>query len=420
MKSLIHLARTPGRWMPLSISALLTGAGIAISAPAYADPALEVLIRDVGEHDPDGAILVDLRVLNGGNELQPFPLPDRMEARLDNAGNSRTIWLERAADVPSSVIVPPGGFVRARYHINAGLEHEADGAELSIPAWNIRPTSIALRPVPAAVQLAEAPSSIHAEPGNVPKTAPPLSDRSAGNAFLANLSAYEPIYAVYGPGTNTEARIQFSFKYQLFGSRRTNGAPHSWRDGLHFAYTQRMFWDLGAHSSPFRNVDYQPELIYVSPSATLSSGISLNAQGGIRHESNGLAGTQSRSINTIYIAPMAAVPLGGGHRLSISPRLSFFVGDKSDNPDISRYRGNTSLFLQVGKDDGLRLTTSARLNFESGKGGISNDISYPLPRLLGGGADLYVFGQSFIGYGENLLDYNIRTNRFRLGVALVR
>ena len=74
----------------------------------------------------------------------------------------------------------------------------------------------------------------------------------------------------------------------------------------------------------------------------------------------------------------------------------------------------------MGKDDGLRLTTSARLNFESGKGGISNDISYPLPRLLGGGADLYVFGQSFIGYGENLLDYNIRTNRFRLGVALVR
>jgi len=39
---------------------------------------------------------------------------------------------------------------------------------------------------------------------------------------------------------------------------------------------------------------------------------------------------------------------------------------------------------------------------------------------LGGGPDFYLFGQSFIGYGENLLDYDRHTTRFRLGVALVR
>ncbi|ALR19118.1 hypothetical protein ATN00_01120 [Sphingobium baderi] len=29
------------------------------------------------------------------------------------------------------------------------------------------------------------------------------------------------------------------------------------------------------------------------------------------------------------------------------------------------------------------------------------DLFYPLPRLLGGGPDFYLFGQSFIGYGEH-------------------
>src|SRR3546814_20190894 len=83
---------------------------------------------------------------------------------------------------------------------------------------------------------------------------------------------------VYGPDTNSEARIQFSFKYQLFASRRSEGLPRSWRDGLHFGYTQRMFWDLGAYSSPFRNIDFQPELFYLTPSTTLSNGISRSEE----------------------------------------------------------------------------------------------------------------------------------------------
>ena len=117
---------------------------------------------------------------------------------------------------------------------------------------------------------------------------------------------------------------------------------------------------------------------------------------------------------------MAAIPLGSGYRLSLAPRLSLFVGDKSDNPDIRRYRGNTALSAEIGKDDGLRLSTLTRFNPASGKGAISADLSYPLPRLLGGGPDFYLFGQSFVGYGENLLDYDRKTTRLRIGVALVR
>jgi outer membrane phospholipase A len=104
----------------------------------------------------------------------------------------------------------------------------------------------------------------------------------------------------------------------------------------------------------------------------------------------------------------------------VAPRAWFYAGDLSDNPDIRRYRGNTGLFVEIGEENGLRLSTSSRFNLGSGKGAISGDLSYPLRRLLGGGPDFYLFAQSFTGYGENLLDYNKRVNRLRLGVALVR
>jgi outer membrane phospholipase A len=76
--------------------------------------------------------------------------------------------------------------------------------------------------------------------------------------------------------------------------------------------------------------------------------------------------------------------------------------------------------VEIGKDNGLRLTTSTRFNFSSGKGALNADLSYPLPRLLGGGPDFYLYVQSFVGYGENLLDYNRYATRLRVGIAMVR
>jgi phospholipase A1 len=403
----------------VSLRMLLGALGLA-AAPLHAATPVDILIRHVGERDSEGAMLVDLRLLNESEATQSVSLPDRIEARLERSGETRTIWLERARDVPGQLTVPAGGFLRAYYRFDAPRDIEAGGAKISIPAWNSLQIAIAREAPSPALRLASA-KPLERTPRDVPKeAAAPVSDRSAGNHFIPNLSVYEPIYAVYGPGTDSAARIQISFKYQLFGTQREEGLPRSWRDGLHFAYTQRMFWDVAGHSSPFRNIDYQPELFYLTPSTTLSSGVSLSAQGGIRHESNGRDGDASRSINSIYFAPMAAIPLGGGYRLSIAPRLSFFVGDTSDNPDIRRYRGNGGLFMEVGEDEGLRLFASTRFNVGSGKGAVNADLSYPLPRLLGGGPDLYLFAQGFTGYGENLLDYDRRMTRLRLGVAFVR
>lgn len=402
-----------------ALSTFLAAAVIALASPAHAQQQIEMVISGAGQRDENGAILVDLRLLNGTSEEAALALPDKVEGVIRVGGSDHNIWLERTVDGSPNLSLAAGSFARARYRIVPPPDLPLDDALLTVPAWGAAQVTIALRPTPEIPRLAQGAAPSEDGSGRT-LAAPPSADRAAGNAFLGNLSAYEPIYAVYGPGTNSEARLQISFKYQLFGTRRAEGLPRSWRDGLHFAFTQRMFWDLGAHSSPFRNIDFQPEIFYLTPSATLSNGMSISVQGGLRHESNGRSGEASRSINSLYIAPMAAIPLGSGYNLSIAPRLSLFVGDKSDNPDLRRYRGNTGLFVEVGEENGLRLTTSTRFNFSTGKGAIAADLSYPLPRLLGGGPDFYLFGQSFTGYGENLLDYDRRTTRFRIGVALVR
>lgn len=400
------------------MAAILSVTLLATPGPVSAREDVEVLIGAAQARQADGAVLVELRFLNDGAAPRPIALPDRIEADLAQGAGHRRVWLDRAEGTPPTVTVEPGGFARARYRLAAG--EAAEGALLSVPAWKTQQVATVSVPAQAGILATAQPDGEPPETASASLPPPPPSDRKTGNAFIDNLLVYQPIFAAYGPGTNTEALIQLSFRYKLFGSRQRNDLPPSWRDGLHFAYTQRMFWDLEADSSPFRNIDYQPELIYIAPSVTLDNRFTLSAMAGIRHESNGRDGDASRSINSIYAAPMAAIPLGDGYRLTVAPRLSLYIGDKSDNPDIVRYRGHGALFMEVGKDDGLRLSTSTRFNFSSAKGAVSADLSYPLPRLLGGGPDVYLFGQSFIGYGENLLDYNRRVTRFRIGLALVR
>lgn len=401
-----------------TLSSAATALAIVAAAPAWAQDDVEIMISRAIAPSDDDAGLVDLRVLNTGTGTRSLALPARIEARLVITGTSRLVSLARSDETPETVILAPGGFARARYRLDAA--DASPNSLLSIPQWGGQQVALAAA-FPPRQTPAKPSSAAKASVAQAPDVAtPPVADRSVGNAFLANLSAYEPIYAVYGPGTNSAARIQLSFKYQLFGSRAREDRPASVRDGLYFAYSQRMFWDLGAESSPFRNVDYQPEIFYLSPPAALSDRVTVSGQIGLRHESNGRDGAASRSLNTVYIAPMTAVSLGGDWRLSLAPRLWLFVGDRSDNPDIKRYRGNSGLFMEIGQDDGLRLSTSTRVGFGSGKVAVSADVSYPLRRILRGAPDFYLFGQSFVGYGENLLDYNIRTTRFRIGVALVR
>lgn len=382
-------------------------------------------------------VRVEITLLNPTSAKEARDLPNEIVAELTMDGQSIPVTLRRPEGAPA-LKAATGGFVQGEYlfalppGVQAGKgvlalarEKSALGYAFQIPKSAV---AISTRGSGASVDVASADvsgadvSATEAEQEPAPIAATldaPTAKPDRGNAFLGNLSSYDPIYAVYGPGTNSDGRLQISFKYQLFGEAGKVGEGAPFINGLHFGFTQRLFWDLGANSSPFRNIDFMPEVFYLVPAMPVSDNLALGGQIGLRHESNGRDGDQSRSLNNFYVQTMATTALGK-YKLSIGPRLWFFVGDREDNPDIERYRGNTGLFAEIGRDDGLRLTATTRLNPSSGKGSINSEISYPMDRIIDTPLNLYVFGQGFAGYGENLLDYNRKTTRFRIGIGIVR
>lgn len=242
--------------------ALFTAIMLGVSAaPVQAQPALRTLVGEVGPPDADGVVAVELVMTNGGATAVTSQVPARISGEFELAGARTGVTLERAAGQPESVRIAPAGFAVLRFTLRPAITSTPQRtAVLSLPSIGVRGVAVDLPETPAVATAAviDAPAA--------PATAPAVvtqsfasADADSGNAFLGNLSAYEPIYAVYGPGTTTDAKLQISFKYQLFGR---HGARGAWLDGLHFAYTQRLYWNLGERSSPFRNVDYMPELFY--------------------------------------------------------------------------------------------------------------------------------------------------------------
>lgn len=400
----------------------------ALVAAVPADAAVRTLVTRLTPAS-GGIAAIEVSVLNDGETPTAFAPPATVPATLAWDGGSAAVVLTRDAATPAAVTVAAGGFARLGYALRlpAGV---VGRAALTVGQWDRQGLAFAVAPADTQVAAAAPPAPISPAPASSALASPaPASpdvtytaryrsaDGDRGNAFLPNLTAYQPVYAVYGPGTDTDARLQISFKYQLLGDARDGQLR--WSDGIHFAFTQRLYWNLGAESSPFRNVDYLPELFYLLPPQSVSSRIAIGGQAGFRHESNGRSGIDSRSFNTLYVQPMVTMPVGS-LKLVLGPRAWVYVGSREDNPDIRRYRGNAGLLAEIGRDDGWRLTTESRLNPSSGKGSVDALLSYPLDRIVSRRLKLYAFVQGFAGYGENLLDYDRRTTRLRAGIGLVR
>jgi phospholipase A1/A2 len=96
---------------------------------------------------------------------------------------------------------------------------------------------------------------------------------------------------------HSELVFQLGFKMKLV--ENALGKPVD----LWFGYTQNSFWQAGNHeaSSPFRETNYQPELMAVTP--LHFSVLGMNARFlnlGLVHQSNGQVSTLSRSWNRVY------------------------------------------------------------------------------------------------------------------------
>ncbi|MBL9190255.1 MAG: phospholipase A [Opitutaceae bacterium] len=251
-----------------------------------------------------------------------------------------------------------------------------------------------------------------------------------------HISAHDPIYFAVGWRGSFNARFQFSFKYRFLEDRpdedllERESSLRRFARGVHFGYTQTSLWDLSSASKPFYDSSYKPTIFLLRrPPPRLAGTGLVSLLYGVQHESNGKSGRlgrdASRSLNSLYLAPTFRWSLGGERFLEARPRVSAYF-QTEDNPDIARQRGHVELALRAGLDHSWQLAAHLR-GHPRGHGSLELNFTWPtdhmrlLPEELRATIGGYLQVQYFNGYGESLLDYNVRRrDQLRFGLTLVR
>ena len=235
-----------------------------------------------------------------------------------------------------------------------------------------------------------------------------------------------------------EAKFQLSFKFKIWRDIiRSEAIKNIIEENtgirgidIWLAYTQQSFWQLynSAFSAPFRDTNYEPELLFnldIQQKITGLMGTKLQfINVGFNHQSNGRAEPLSRSWNRI----VANVGLEKNFGLEKKDNFGLLLktwyripedAANDDNPDITRYTGYGELCGTLYWKD-QRFAVMLRNNLRSENlGAVQLDWSVPLSTIhesLGKKISLYV--QYFNGYGESLLDYNTSINRISAGFML--
>ncbi len=175
------------------------------------------------------------------------------------------------------------------------------------------------------------------------------------------------------------------------------------------SYTQRSWWQLSNsdHSSPFRENNYEPQLFLGFATDYEFAGWTLrDVEYGFNHQSNGHSDPTSRSWNRLYTRLMAE---NGNWLVEVKPWIT--VGDKDDNPDITKYMGYYQLRVGYSLGD-LVMSAKGQYNWNTGYGGAELGLSYPITKHV------RLYGQVYSGYGESLIDYNYNQTRVGIGVML--
>ncbi len=218
------------------------------------------------------------------------------------------------------------------------------------------------------------------------------------------------------PYQHGEAKLQLSMRSKVMEGVLLPGAD------LWVAYTQQSMWQLWNHaeSSPFRNTDFQPEVIYVVPTPDFlkhatGGWIWQMSEFGFVHQSNGQSDALSRSWNRVY-ASVGAEHGSVTAALRIERRLDQQGSANDDNPDITRQLGRieTQLSWSPGHATAMLLWRPSL----AGRGSVQLDWTYPVHRDRPDGLRWYV--QGFQGFGETLLDYNVKQTSLGVGLTLFK
>lgn len=253
----------------------------------------------------------------------------------------------------------------------------------------------------AAGSLADTPPGMEPMPENEPA-----------------LSAYEPVYFLVGGLSGFDAQFQLSFKYRLFDPESLPVKLLPPLSKLHFSYSQTSLWDLNADSKPLRDTSYRPSLFWQSRLGETAIGPAY-LRAGYEHESNGKDSANSRSINMLFVQPIWQKNFTDGNSLLFLPRFYSYL-KREDNPDIARYRGYVDWMFRYGDERDWLMTSRIRTG-TAGRVSAQLDFSKPLRKPLFARTGGFLYFQLFNGYGDSILDYNLRgPTQLRAGFSIVR
>lgn len=228
-----------------------------------------------------------------------------------------------------------------------------------------------------------------------------------------NTSPYTELDGYQDNLENVEAKFQLSLKIPLL-------EEHLFIEGdaLYFGFTLSALWQVYSDniSKPFRETNYQPELFYVAPLGWHPFGGNTGFLVGFEHQSNGRSQPLSRSWNRVYSGILFEK---GNYASALRPWVRISEDDKAfdndpdgdDNPDIDEFMGHFE-WLQLYKWQDYEFSLLSRYNFATHNGAAEFGVTFPLWGKLKG------YGTFFSGYGDSLIDYNYKQNRFGIGVAL--
>ena len=208
---------------------------------------------------------------------------------------------------------------------------------------------------------------------------------------------------------STEVKFQFSFKTKLLQSFLFG------KGDLWAGYTQIAHWQVYNQklSRPFRELNYEPELIAVYPLNFTFFGVNAKMIGlGFNHQSNGRPDPISRSWNRVMLHFAME---RGDFQLYLKPWWRIDGGSEDDdNPKIEDYYGRGEANIIYRKNGhSLDLVLRNSFKFKDSRGSVQFNYMYPIKNNLRGHI------QAFSGYGENLLDYNHYQTTIGLGISFV-
>jgi len=209
-----------------------------------------------------------------------------------------------------------------------------------------------------------------------------------------------------------ELKFQLSFKTKVF----QNILGKKTRGDIWIAYTQSSRWQVynEAQSRPFRETNYEPEIIFILPTKYNLFGLQGVYTGvSLTHQSNGRSNPLSRSWNRIIFHVGAEAK---GWSVIFKPWIRISEDFEEDNnPEIQNYVGRAEL-LVAHKFKKHQLSFRGRHSLNGGennRGSIELDYGVQIYN------NLKIYTQFFTGYGESLIDYNHKQTTIGIGLSLV-